>query len=121
MEPGFLVATGCRCDSHLLYRLVGVNVRIRRVNLTLLCWCPIFPDMKYYIYIYSWPIFPDMKKEPKIMHKCCIPKTSEEQQHAEHEGPKCITIKLVTLILSFTNFLLTYKKENAPLPPYSNL
>ena len=28
----------CRCDSHLLYRLVGVNVRILRVNLTLLCW-----------------------------------------------------------------------------------
>ena len=37
MEPGFLVATGCRRDSHLLYRLIGVNVRILRVNLSLLC------------------------------------------------------------------------------------
>ena len=38
MEPGFLVATGCRCDSHLLYRPTGVNIRILRVNLTLLAW-----------------------------------------------------------------------------------
>ena len=38
------------CDSHLLYRHVGVDVRIPCVNLTLLCWhgvkCPfLFPDM----------------------------------------------------------------------------
>ena len=36
MEPGLLEATECRCDSHLLYRLVGFNVRILRVNLTLI-------------------------------------------------------------------------------------
>ena len=34
-----------RCDSHLLYRLVGVNVRILRINLTLLLYWPIFSDM----------------------------------------------------------------------------
>ena len=53
MEPGFLVATGCRCDSHMLYRLVGVNVRVRRVNLTLLCWCRVSN-------VLFWPIIPDM-------------------------------------------------------------
>ena len=36
----------------LLYRLIGVNVRILRINVTLLCWCGvsnvlfIFPDME---------------------------------------------------------------------------
>ena len=33
-----MLVQACRCYSHLLYRLVGVNVRILRVNLTLLCW-----------------------------------------------------------------------------------
>ena len=53
MEPGFLVVQACRCDSHLLYRLVGDNVRILRVNLTLLCWCRVSD-------VHFWLIFPDM-------------------------------------------------------------
>ena len=42
----WLVATAL-CDSHLLYRLIGVNVRILCVNVMLLCWLfwQTFPDM----------------------------------------------------------------------------
>ena len=55
MEPGFLVATlqVCRCDSHLLCRLISVNVWVLRVNVTLLC--------KHGVSnVLSWPIIPDM-------------------------------------------------------------
>ena len=61
MEPGFLVATGCRCDLHLLYRLVGVNVRILCVNLTLPCWCRVSN-------VLFWLIFPDMVQSCNNLH-----------------------------------------------------
>ena len=43
----------CRCDSHLLFKLVGVNGRILRVNLTFVYWCRVSN-------VLFWPIFPDM-------------------------------------------------------------
>ena len=50
MEPALLVAAVCRCDSHLLCRL---NVRVLRINITLLC--------KHWVSsVLFWAIFPDI-------------------------------------------------------------